>query len=107
MNQFEQELKNNNFVCSQCVKCNKLVWPPNEFCNVCFNNVIWRPVSHTAKLIEFSKKGDEFFCVAEFENAIRLMGKIENASRLQIGQSLRLVHCTFDEKEIFVFQQIS
>ena len=45
MTRFESELKNNNFVCSECLKCKHLVWPPSDFCNRCFGDVVWRPVS--------------------------------------------------------------
>ncbi len=107
MNKFEQELKNNNFLCSQCPKCNKLVWPPSEFCNKCFGKVTWRPVSRFAKIIEFSNKDSEFFCIAEFEDGIKVMGRIENASNLQVGQKLFLAKCDYDKKEQFVFQIVS
>jgi len=103
MNKFEQELKNNNFLCSYCNACNKLVWPPSDFCNKCFGEVIWRPVSRFAKLIEFSNKDNEFFCIAEFEDDIKVMGSIESISEPQIGQRLFLVKCDYDEKERFVF----
>ena len=104
MNKFEQELKNNNFVCSSCPKCNKLVWPPSDFCNSCFGNVVWRQVEKTAKLIEFSHDEDEVFCIAEFEGNIRIMGSIKNATNLKIGQSLTLVKCDCDGKEKFVLE---
>ena len=107
MNRFEHELKNNNFLCSQCTKCNKLVWPPNDFCNKCFSAVTWRSVSRSAKVIEFSSKDDEIFCIAEFEDGIKVMGSVENASGLQVGQSLFLVKCDYNGKEIFVFQPAS
>jgi uncharacterized OB-fold protein len=107
MNKFEMELKNNNFLCSQCTKCNKLVWPPSEFCNKCFSDVIWRPVSRYAKLIEFSRKDSKLFCIAEFEDGIRVMGSVENASNLQVGQSLFLIKCDYDRRERFVFEPVS
>jgi uncharacterized protein len=107
MNKFEQELKNNNFLCSQCTKCNKLVWPPSDFCNKCFSEVIWRPVSRFAKLIEFSSKDNEFFCIAEFEGNIRVMGSVENIYNLQVGQSLFLIKCDYDGKERFMFRPAS
>jgi len=107
MTRFEQELKNNNFLCSQCTKCNKLVWPPNDFCNKCFSNVVWRPVSRFAKIVEFSSNDKELFCIAEFEDGIRVMGKVENASGLKVGQSLLLTKCDYDEKEIFIFRPVS
>jgi len=106
MNKFEQELKNNNFTCSECKKCDKLVWPPSDFCNKCFGDVMWRPLSRTAKLVEFSHKNDEYFCIAEFEDQIRIMGTIENVENLQVGQTLNLVKCDYDGKEKFVFQSI-
>ena len=104
MNIFQQELKNNNFVCSSCQKCNKLVWPPSDFCNSCFGSVIWRQVTKTAKLVEFSRQGNEVFCIAEFESGIRIMGSIQNAFNLKIGQSLNLIKCNFDGKESFIFE---
>lgn len=104
MNIFQQELKNNNFVCSSCQKCNKLVWPPSDFCNSCFGSVTWRQVAKTAKLVEFSSQGNEVFCIAEFESSIRIMGSIQNASDLKIGQSLTLIKCGFDGKEQFILE---
>ena len=104
MNIFQQELKNNNFVCSSCQKCNKLVWPPSDFCNSCFGSVTWRQVTKTAKLVEFSSRDNEVFCIAEFESSIRIMGSIQNASNLKIGQPLTLVKCDFDGKEKFILE---
>ena len=104
MNIFQQELKNNNFVCSSCQKCNKLVWPPSDFCNSCFGSVTWRQVTKTAKLVEFSSRDNEVFCIAEFESSIRIMGSIQNASDLKIGQTLTLIKCDFNGKERFILE---
>ena len=107
MNKFHQELQNNNFVCGSCPKCNKLVWPPSDFCNSCFGNVVWKPVGKTAKLIEFSHDKDGVFCIAEFEENIRIMGTIKNAKNLKIGQLLTLVKCDYDGKEKFILKSDS
>ena len=40
MNKFENELKNGNFVISECTTCNQVVWPASDFCNICHNNTI-------------------------------------------------------------------
>jgi len=105
MNQFENELKNGKFVCSECPKCNKLVWPPSDFCNVCFGSVKWRQVSRNGKLVEFSKKDNTIFCIAEFENTIRIMGELETRSKIpSAGQDLELVKCNYADKEEFFFQ---
>jgi uncharacterized OB-fold protein len=105
MSQFENEIKNGKFVCSECPKCNKLVWPPSNFCNVCFSKVKWRQVSKKGKLIEFSKKDNTIFCIAEFENTIRVMGELEIGLKTPlIGQDLELVKCNYANKERFFFQ---
>ena len=102
---FKDELKNGKFICSECPKCNKLVWPPSEFCSICFGNVIWRQVSKTGKLVEFSKKNNVVFCIGEFENVIRIMGELEIGSKKPvIGQEIDLVKCDYDDKEKFFFQ---
>jgi len=105
MNKFENELKNGKFVCSECMNCNRLVWPPSDFCNVCFGNVRWREVSKKGKIIEVSKKDNMIFCIAEFENIIRIMGKLETGLKTpSIGQDLELVKCNYDDNEQFFFQ---
>ncbi len=98
------ELKEREFICSSCQNCKKLVWPPNDYCNRCFGEVVWRPVSQIGKLVEFSKKGDTFFCIAEFENEIRVMGSLDGITTPVIGQDLKLVKCSYDGNEEFVFQ---
>jgi len=107
MNQFENELKNGRFVCSECSKCNKLVWPPSDLCNICFSKVKWRQVSKKGKLIEFSKKDNAIFCIAEFENTIRIMGELETGLKIPLtGKDLELVKCNYADKERFFFQLI-
>jgi len=106
MNTFEQELKKNNFVCSFCPKCNKFVWPPSDLCNSCFGNVLWKKVSRTARLVEFSQNNGEIFCIAEFEGKIRIMGMIQNSRNLKVGQLLTLATCDYDGKEMFVLNPI-
>lgn len=75
-------------------------------CNSCFGNVIWKLVDRTAKLIEFSSKGDEIFGIVEFEGSIRVMGRIVTTSALQIGQMLNLIECNYDGKAKFVLAPI-
>ncbi|MDE1764129.1 MAG: hypothetical protein KGH88_07770 [Thaumarchaeota archaeon] len=104
MNRFEQELKSDNFVCSECTKCQKLVWPPSEYCNKCFGIVTWRKVSRDATLLEYSCKNGEYFCVAEIEGQIRIIGKISNPSEIKIGQNLTLERCDYEGSEKFIFK---
>lgn len=67
----------------------------------------WRPVSTVATLIEFSKKGDTVFCIAEFEKTLRIIGTLQaKHDKLSIGQEIKLVECNYDNTERFVFQTI-
>jgi uncharacterized OB-fold protein len=105
MNKFEQELKLGNFVTSECHNCNKIVWPPSNYCDICLNDVVWRKVSSNAKLIEWSKNGNEIFCIAEFENTIRIIGKINSKTpSLKPGQSIKLIKCTLNNKPRFFLE---
>ena len=51
---------------------------------------------------EYNK--DDIFCIAEFEGNIRIMGTIENAKNLKIGQHLTLVKCDYDGTEKFILK---
>jgi len=94
MNKFDQELEKGNFVTSECDSCKDIIWPPSDYCSNCFNDVMWRPVSKKGKLIEFSKKGNLGFCIAEFENKIRILSTLEHGeSTPKIGQDLKLEYC--------------
>ncbi len=104
MNRFELELKNNNFICSECLRCKKLVWPPSDYCDKCFGNVTWRQISKIAILLEYSYKGNECFGIVELEGQIRVIGAIQSSSKLQIGQQLILKKCDYDGKAKFVFE---
>lgn len=104
MTRFEDELQNNNFVCSACPKCQHLVWPISEFCNKCFGDVSWRPVSKNAKLVEVSSKDGKNFCIAEFEGNIRVFGTISGSLRPSPGQNLTLEHCSYDGTPKFIFK---
>jgi uncharacterized OB-fold protein len=103
MNRFEQELKNNNFVCSECSKCKHLVWPPSDFCNKCFGDVMWRSISKKATLVEISKKDGKQFCIGEFENRIRVFGTLEGKTDVVPGQLITLKHCSYVDMPIFAF----
>lgn len=96
MNRFESELTKGNFVTSECTNCKNIVWPPANFCSECFGGVTWRGVNKEAKLIEFSKKDEGLFCIAEFENKIRILSTLKNSNKKpEIGQNLILENCGF------------
>ena len=62
-------------------------------------------MSRFGTLIEFSKKDKTLFCIAEFENAIRIMGTLETRSKIPlIGQRVQMVKCEFNGNAKFTFQ---
>lgn len=104
MRRFERELENNNFMCSECHKCKKIVWPPSDFCSACFGLVGWRMISREGCLLEFSQKNGEWFGIAEFEGQIRILGTIIDGNGLEIGQKVYLEKCGYDGGEKFLFR---
>ena len=104
MNKFESEIKAGNFVTSECIDCNKIVWPPSDYCDNCFMEVNWRKVSSNGKLIEWSKKNNDVFCIAEFENSIRVIGKLDSKNVIpKPGQLLKFISCSLKDKPKFFF----
>jgi len=104
MNKFETELKAGNFVTSECIQCNKIVWPPSDYCDNCFNEVNWRKVSKNGRIVEVSRKEDDIFCIAEFENKIRVMGKLNaEINMVKPGHAVKLTKCLFNDKNSFFF----
>jgi uncharacterized OB-fold protein len=94
---FEDELKKGNFMVSECKVCEKIVWPPSEFCNKCLNETLWKTVSQEGIIIEFSKQNNEYFCVAEFEKSIKIMGKISSGIP-EIGKKIKMINCGIRNK---------
>ena len=92
MNKFESELKTGNFVTSECNHCNRVVWPPSDYCDNCFQKVNWRKISKNGTIIELSKKENDVFCISEFENKIRIMGKLDaQIDMVKPGQRVKLL----------------
>jgi hypothetical protein len=107
MNKFEDELRNGNFLVSECSNCNQVVWPPSEFCNICHNKTKWRASKQTGKIIEFSKKNDEYFCLIEIEEKLRVLGMVTGDKIPIVNQTVKIVNCSFDKTPKFHFQLIS
>ena len=104
MNKFEAELKAGNFVTSECPDCKKIVWPPSDYCDRCFKEVNWRKVSENGIIIELSRKENDVFCITEFENKIRVMGKLDTEiNTAKPGQTVKLTRCLFNDKNSFFF----
>ena len=107
MNKFQNELKGGNFVISECTSCNQVVWPPSNFCNICHNNTIWRNANNIGKIIEFSKKNNDYFGLIEIEQNLKVMGKIIGSETPRIEQKVELKNCSYNKTPKFIFEIIS
>lgn len=97
---FESELKKGNFLLSECKRCKKITWPPSEWCNQCLGTNSWRKSTCKGKIIEFSKKENTYFCVAEIEHSIKILGEIISDNP-KIGKSIRIIDCGIKDDNYF------
>ena len=88
---FEEELSKGIFMISTCHECERVVWPPNEICSRCFGPVKWEKSSEFGNIVEFSQKDEDYFCLAEFDKGVRIMGSLKTNSEPKIGQKIKLV----------------
>ena len=100
MNIFENELIKGVFMIPQCPSCKEIVWPPSDYCNRCLGKVVLKNSDGLGKIVEYSKKDNEFFCLAEFEGKIRIMGKlILNSGLPEMGKSVKMDSCSFEDNK--------
>ena len=97
MSIFETELKKGNFVIPECPACKELVWPPSDYCSLCFGELKWKKSDRIGKILEYSRKEDTFFCLAEFEKKIRIIGTLKtNLKHPDIGKKVKLDSCSIN-----------
>ena len=106
MSKFENELKKGNFVISKCQKCKKVVWPVNDICDNCFLKVNWVTGSKLGKIIEYSKQKNNWFCLVETDDQIRMLGTLQSNIEPKIEQKVLLDECFFDKITHFMFKEI-
>ncbi len=96
---FESKLSEGKFCIPECQKCNKITWPPSEFCSNCFATTSLKEGDFKGKIIEFSKQEDRYFCVVEFADVIRIMATI--LEHPKIGQSVTILKCGVKNNDYF------
>lgn len=88
---FENKLTEGIFCIPKCNNCKKIVWPSSEFCNHCFGSVSLDEDNFKAKIIEFSGKNDQYFCLVEIEKTFRIIATILKTP--EVGQSVIISKC--------------
>ncbi len=98
---FELELSKGKFSIPECTSCKKIVWPAAEFCNHCFGLVSLKKGDFKGKIVEFSRQNEEYFCLVEFENTIRIMAKISQTPK--IDQRVKILKCGITNGNYFFY----
>jgi uncharacterized OB-fold protein len=100
---FEDELTKGNFTIPECSSCKKIIWPPTEFCDVCYSKTCLKTGQFMGKIIEYSKQNEEYFCMVEFLDSFRLIAKKKD--KPENGQIVKISKCGISEGSYF-FQVI-
>ncbi|MCH9657383.1 hypothetical protein K0U27_01590 [archaeon] len=96
---FESKLSKGKFCIPECQKCKKIVWPPAEFCSHCFGTVLLKQGEFEGKIIEFSRQGNQYFCIVEFLDTVKIMA---NISKTPIaGQTVKISECGIKDGSYF------
>ncbi len=96
---FESELSKGNFTIPECVVCKKTVWPPVEFCDNCYGNITLKKGEFEGKIIEFSEKNEDYFCIVEFDSAVRVIAKMSKIPK--IDQIVQISKCGISDGNYF------
>ena len=73
------------------MSCKKWVWPPSEFCDRCNGETSLKKEEFEGKIIEFSRQNDDYFCIVEFYDSIRVMAKMTTCPKKD--QIVRISRC--------------
>lgn len=89
---FESELKKGKFTVTECNNCKKTIWPPSDFCNICFNQTILRHCNLNGKILEYSKHQGKYFCLVVFEKTVIVFAEIISGIP-EVGRVVTLEEC--------------
>lgn len=91
---YEAELRKGIFVIPECSSCNKIVWPPSQYCDTCFGETIWRKGPDKGRIIESFKQDESTICLVDFGDNLKIIGKLTKYTRdPQIGDTINLESC--------------
>ena len=96
---FEESLSRGEFLIPKCRQCKKIVWPPSDYCDHCFGRIELKKQDFEARIVEFSKKDNDYFCLVEIENSFKIIAK---ASKIPtIGKREFLSKCGITDGDYF------
>ena len=98
---FESELEKGIFCIPRCNSCKKIVWPPSKICSHCLGPVSLTNGNIEGKIIEFSRKEENYFCIVEFEDEIKIVAKSMKIP--EIGQKVKISKCGIEDSNNYFF----
>ena len=75
---------------SRCAGCSAEYWPPREHCSSCLAATEGADLPGRGRVLAFSRRGADFFCVAEF-GGVRIMCSLRSDAPPRRGQEVRLL----------------
>lgn len=96
---FEESLSRGEFLIPKCMECKKIVWPPSDYCDQCFGNIELKKQDFEARIVEFSKKNDDYFCLVEIDNSFRIVAKTNQTPT--IGKVVAIDKCGIKDGDYF------
>jgi uncharacterized protein len=85
--------KKGNLITTFCINCKIFIWPPNRYCNSCFNKTGFRKIHRKGVLLEKSLSNLPdligYYGIGEF-SGIRMIGSVHQSispgDRIRISQ---------------------
>lgn len=111
-NTFYEELKNHKFKTTKCKDCNKIFFPPREFCPNCLKeNLKWVELSGSGRLYAFTQQEratrfmkPDVLGLVDLDEGFRILSKIKGKFEdLKIGLKVKISF--IDVGENFVLHQ--
>ena len=98
---FEESISKGVFTIPWCHLCEKATWPPSESCHRCHADTISKPSAGCGRIIEYSMDDQGYFCIAEFEESVRIMCRILGDDTPKCGKNVILEKCGRDSEGCF------
>ena len=95
---FEESISKGVFTIPWCPLCEKATWPPSESCHRCHADTISKPSVGCGRIIEYSMDDQGYFCIAEFEESVRIMCRILGDDTPKCGKNVILEKCILRQK---------
>ncbi len=96
---FEEKLGMGDFLIPRCTQCKKISWPPSDYCSHCFGKIELKRQDFEAKIVEFSKKDGDYFCIVAIEDSFKIIAKASKVPA--VGKTVTISKCGIKDNAYF------